>query len=93
MWIDTISTNRLVTCPCRGEPMHFARTVPQGWRDVPEMQTHLSADNAAFWLRQSKRSALWKVALWKWCRCRPQTAKLSAAERMADTACGAEYRH
>jgi hypothetical protein len=38
MWIDTISTNRLVTCPCCGEPMHFARTVPK-IGDLPEMQT------------------------------------------------------
>ena len=29
MPIDTISTDRLVTCPCCGEPMHFERTVPK----------------------------------------------------------------
>ena len=38
MWIDTISTNPLVTCPCCGELMHFARRVPKVG-DLPEMQT------------------------------------------------------
>ncbi len=36
--MDTIITDRLVTCPgCRG-PMRFARTVPR-INDLPEMQT------------------------------------------------------
>jgi hypothetical protein len=35
---DTISTDRLVTCPCCGVPMRFARTVPKVG-DLPEMQT------------------------------------------------------
>jgi hypothetical protein len=36
--IDTISTNRLVTCPSCGEPMRFTRTVPKVG-NLPEMQT------------------------------------------------------
>jgi hypothetical protein len=38
MPINTISTDRLVTCPCCGELMRFARTVPKV-SDLPEMQT------------------------------------------------------
>ena len=38
MPIDTISTDRLVTCPSCGELMRFARTVPKVG-DLPEMQT------------------------------------------------------
>jgi hypothetical protein len=38
MPIETISTDRLVTCPCCGELMRFARTVPKV-SDLPEMQT------------------------------------------------------
>ena len=38
MNIDTISTDRLLTCPCCGQTMCFARTVPK-LGDLPEMQT------------------------------------------------------
>ncbi len=38
MPIDTISTDRLVTCPCCGEAMRFTRKVPKVG-DLPEMQT------------------------------------------------------
>jgi hypothetical protein len=38
MRIDTISTDRLLMCPCCGEPMRFARTVPKVG-ELPEMQT------------------------------------------------------
>jgi hypothetical protein len=38
MNIDTISTDRLLTCPCCGKTMRFARTVAKVG-DLPEMQT------------------------------------------------------
>ena len=38
MNIDTISTDRLLTCPCCGQSMRFARTVPTVG-GLPEMQT------------------------------------------------------
>jgi hypothetical protein len=38
MNIDTIRTDRLLTCPCCGKTMRFARTVPKVG-DLPEMQT------------------------------------------------------
>ncbi len=38
MPIDTVSTDRLVTCPCCGELMRLTRTVPKVG-DLPEMQT------------------------------------------------------
>jgi hypothetical protein len=38
MTIDTISTDRLVACPCCGRSMRFARAVPKVG-DLPEMET------------------------------------------------------
>jgi hypothetical protein len=38
MPVETISTDRLVTCPCCGKPMRFARTVPER-SGLPAMQT------------------------------------------------------
>jgi hypothetical protein len=76
MWIDTISTNQLVTCPYCGEPMHFA-AVPKV-SDLPEMQT-FEVQSCGY-----GRASGWHYGRWHYgngIAVGLQTAKPSAAER------------